>query len=65
MNTDIQKRFEDAAKYDKMMTNIFPGYQQLPLVILSFLRTRLGQTARLLDVGCGTGATLTAFAAHQ
>lgn len=65
MSTDIQKRFEDAAKYDGMMTKVFPGYEQLPLVILSYLRTHLGRTAHLLDVGCGTGATLAAFATHQ
>ena len=65
MNTEIQQRFEDAAKYDSMMAKVFPGYEQLPLVILSFLRTRLPQTAQLLDVGCGTGTTLAAFAAHQ
>lgn len=65
MSTEIQKRFEDAAKYDGMMAKVFPGYEQLPLVILSYLRTRLSRTAHLLDAGCGTGATLTAFATHQ
>jgi tRNA (cmo5U34)-methyltransferase len=65
MSTEIQKRFEDAAKYDGMMAKIFPGYEQIPLVILSHLRTRLGQTANLLDAGCGTGATLTTFAIQQ
>ncbi|MBA4383215.1 MAG: hypothetical protein C0410_00620, partial [Anaerolinea sp.] len=64
-NTEIQSRFEDAAKYDGMMVKVFPGYEQLPLVILSYLRTRLGQTSHLLDAGCGTGTTLAAFAAHQ
>lgn len=65
MSTEIQKRFEDAAKYDGMMAKVFPGYEQLALVILSYLRTRLGRTAQLLDAGCGTGATLAAFATHQ
>lgn len=65
MNTEIQKRFEDAAKYDGMMAKVFPGYEQLPLVILSFLRTRLAKTAHMLDVGCGTGAILAAFATQQ
>ena len=65
MNTEIQNRFEDAVKYDGMMAKVFPGYEQLPLVILSYLRTRLGRTAHLLDVGCGTGTTLAAFATHQ
>ena len=65
MSTEIQKRFEDAAKYDGMMTKVFPGYEQLPVVILSYLRTRLGRTAQLLDAGCGTGVTLAAFATHQ
>lgn len=65
MSTDIQKRFEDAAKYDGMMAKVFPGYEQLPVVILSYLRRHVGQTAHLLDAGCGTGATLAAFATHQ
>lgn len=65
MTAEIQKRFEEAAKYDGMMGKVFPGYEQLPLVILSYLQTCLGPSARVLDVGCGTGATLVAFAAHQ
>ncbi|HCS40853.1 MAG TPA: hypothetical protein DIW44_14890 [Anaerolineaceae bacterium] len=65
MNTEIQKRFEDAVKYDGMMAKVFPGYEQLPLIILSYLRKRLLRKAHLLDVGCGTGTTLAAFAAHQ
>jgi len=65
MNTEIQNRFEDAAKYDGMMAKVFPGYEQLPLLILSYLRTRLPLTAHLLDAGCGTGTTLAAFATHQ
>jgi len=65
VSTEIHKRFEDATKYDNMMAKVFPGYEQLPLVILSYLRTRLGRTAHLLDIGCGTGATLVAFATHQ
>ncbi len=65
MSTNIQKRFEDAAKYDGMMAKVFPGYEQLPVVILSYLRKRVGQAAHLLDAGCGTGATLAVFATHQ
>ena len=65
MTAEIQERFEEAGQYDAMMTRVFPGYEQLPLVVLSHLRTCLGQAARVLDVGCGTGATLTAFASHQ
>lgn len=61
----IQKRFEDAARYDAMMANVFAGYEQLPAIALSYLRTWLGPQARVLDVGCGTGATLAALAAHQ
>ncbi len=65
MTDEIQKRFEEAGQYDDMMARVFPGYEQLPLVVLSHLRTCLPPTARILDVGCGTGATLTAFATHQ
>lgn len=65
MPGEIQKRFEQAAQYDALMAKVFPGYEQLPLVVLSYLRTRVGPRARILDVGCGTGATLAAFAAHQ
>lgn len=65
MTGEIPKRFEDAAQYDAMMAKVFPGYAQLPLVILSHLRTCVGPRARVLDVGCGTGETLAVFAAHQ
>lgn len=65
MTGEIQKRFEEAAQYDDKMAKVFPGYEQLPLIILSHLRTCVGQVARFLDVGCGTGATLAAFAEHQ
>lgn len=65
MSTEIQKRFEEAAIYDGMIAKVFPGYEQLPLVLLSYLQTRLGQTDHLLDVGCGTGSTLAIFAARQ
>ncbi len=47
------------------MLRVFPGYEQLPLVVLSHLRTCLGPAAHVLDVGCGTGVSLAAFAAHQ
>lgn len=65
MGNVIQERFADAIQYDAMMSKIFPGYEQLTLVILSYLRTRLGPRARVLDLGCGTGTTLIAFATHQ
>jgi tRNA (cmo5U34)-methyltransferase len=65
VTAEIQKRFEEAAQYDNMMAKVFPGYEQLPLLLLSYLRTRLGSRAHLLDVGCGTGDTLAVFAAHQ
>lgn len=65
MNAEIQKRFEEAARYDEMMARVFPGYDQLPLVVLSHLRKAVGPTACVLDVGCGTGTTLATFAAQQ
>jgi len=65
MSNVIQQRFENAAKYDSMMAKVFPGYEQLPLLILSHLRMHLLPKARLLDVGCGTGAALAIFANHQ
>jgi len=65
VSVEIQKRFEDATKYDGMMAKVFPGYEQIPLIILSHLRTHLGQTVHLLDAGCGTGATLASFATNQ
>jgi tRNA (cmo5U34)-methyltransferase len=65
MTAEIQSRFEDAARYEEMMSKVFPGYAQIPLVILSLLRPRLGPSAKLLDAGCGTGASLATFAASQ
>ena len=41
MTGEIQKRFEEAGQYDDMMARVFPGYEQLPLVVLSHLRTCL------------------------
>jgi tRNA (cmo5U34)-methyltransferase len=65
MQAEIQRRFTDAVQYDEMMGRIFPGYHQLPLVILSHLRLHLGPRARVLDVGCGTGTALVELARHQ
>lgn len=65
MAAEIQKRFEEAVQYDGMMAKVFPGYEQLSLVVLSYLRRCLGQRAHVLEVGCGTGGTLAVFAARQ
>lgn len=48
-----------------MMARIFPGYEQLPLILLSHLRIYLGSGARVLDAGCGTASALAVFAANQ
>ena len=61
----IQKRFEEASRYDVMMTQVFPGYEQLPLILLSHLRIYLGAVARVLDAGCGTASALATFATNQ
>jgi len=45
VKAEIQERFADAEKYDAMMAQVFPGYEQWPLVILSWLRARLGPKA--------------------
>ena len=65
MKTEIQQRFEEASRHDAMMGQVFPGYEQLPLILLSHLRTYLGAGARVLDAGCGTGSALTTFATNQ
>ncbi|MFA6958167.1 MAG: class I SAM-dependent methyltransferase [Thermoanaerobaculia bacterium] len=65
MKSEIQQRFEEASRYDATMAKVFPGYEQLPLILLSHLRTCLGAGARVLDVGCGTGSMLARFAANQ
>jgi tRNA (cmo5U34)-methyltransferase len=65
LKTEIQERFEEASRYDAMMAKVFPGYEQLPLILLSHLRTRLGAGARVLDAGCGTGSALAQFATNQ
>jgi len=65
MKPEIRDRFKEVAAYDEAMPRIFAGYDALRRVALSHLRTKLGERARLLDVGCGTGTTLLTFAAHQ
>lgn len=65
MEPKIQQRFEEASRYDAMMAKVFPGYEQLPLILLSHLRTCLGARARVLDAGCGTGSALARFATSQ
>lgn len=65
MKAEIKDRFETASQYHAMMARVFFAYEQLPLVVLSHLRTHLRTGAHVLDVGCGTGSTLAAFAAHQ
>lgn len=62
---EIHKRFEEASRYDALMARVFPGYEQLPLILLSHLRMYLGAGARVLDAGCGTGSALTTFATNQ
>ena len=63
--TEIQKRFEEASRYDAMMARVFPGCEQLPLILLSHLRLYLRAGARLLDAGCGTASALATFATNQ
>jgi tRNA (cmo5U34)-methyltransferase len=65
LKTEIQLRFEEASRYDSMMAQVFPGYEQLPLILLAHLRTCLGAGARVLDAGCGTGSALARFATNQ
>lgn len=65
MKDGIQQRFEEASRYDAMMARVFPGYEQLPLILLSHLRAYVGAGARVLDAGCGTGSALATFAMHQ
>ncbi len=48
-----------------MMARVFPGYEQLPMILLSHLRMYVGEAARVLDAGCGTGTALATFATHQ
>ncbi len=65
MTKEIEARFAEVSGYDAMMARVFPGYEQLPLVLLSHLRAHLSTGARVLDAGCGTGSTLATFAKHQ
>lgn len=58
MTAEAQGRFQEASQYDAMILRLFACYEQLPLILLSQLRTRLDAKARVLDVGCGTGSTL-------
>jgi len=65
MKDEIQKRFEEVAQYDALVSKVFPGYEQLPLILLSHLRILAGSEAHVLDVGCGSGTNLVTFATHQ
>lgn len=65
MKDEIQKRFEEVSQYDTLVSKVFPGYEQLPLILLSHLRTLDISDARVLDVGCGSGTNLETFAKHQ
>jgi len=65
VKSELHERFQEASQYDTMMKRLFAAYEQLPLIMLSHLRTRLPAEARVLDVGCGSGSALGAFAAHQ
>lgn len=61
----VQERFLHPSGYDSTMAGVFASYEQLPLILLSHLKARLGDRAHVMDAGCGTGTALAAFAAHQ
>jgi len=65
MKPEIEARFRDAAQYDSMMSGVFPGYDLIPDLAVSYLRTKVGDRARVLDVGCGTGTTIATLARRQ
>lgn len=65
MKDEIQKRFEEVEQYDAFVSKVFPGYQQLPLILLSHLRAFAGSEAHVLDVGCGSGTNIVTLATHQ
>lgn len=62
MKPEIRERYQDVAKYDQMMPRVFPGYDLPFQIIGSYLSVALGDEARVLDVGCGTGEWLMACA---
>lgn len=48
--------------YDDLVQRVIPGYDHLFQATLALLQTRLGEQARILIAGCGTGSELITFA---
>ncbi len=51
--------------YDHIARTVIPGYEQLFPATLAVLRQRVGERARVLVVGCGTGQEVAAFAPRE
>ncbi len=60
---DFNSDFGD--RYDRMVSRTVFGYESLFPMVLALFQTRLGDTARVLVVGSGTGAELLAFGRHM
>ena len=53
------------ADYDGLVERVIPGYDHLFQATLALFQTRLGDEARILIAGCGTGKELITFAPAQ
>ncbi len=54
-----------AARYERVIRRVVPGYDDLMLLAHAALRMRVGPKARVLVVGAGTGNELAAYAAAE
>ncbi len=49
-------------EYKELASRVIPGYDELFVATLALLQERLGSTAQILIVGCGTGREIEVFA---
>jgi len=54
-----------AARYERVIRQVVPGYDDLMLLAPAVLRMTVGPTARVLVVGAGTGNELAAYAQEE
>lgn len=53
------------ARYKNLARQVYVGYDEFFLMILSYLSPALGPEANVLDVGCGPGDSLVIYGTHR